>query len=102
MPAVVSRMRSRRAFSSGGQVGVGLAPSSRASTTRRSVRPPAPSASATQRLPTGSRPPALRMKATRRPSGAGANARGSPSRNRRVAASWRGKLMASSFVMAAS
>src|SRR5689334_4669352 len=102
MPPACSLTRSRRARSSGGRSasapfsGAGP-PSVRGFATSRSV----PSAtSSTHRQVTGSPPPWVRRKATRIPSGETRNARGTPSVNRLVLASWRGKLSVIAFNLA--
>ena len=89
MPPACSRLRSRRARSSGGQVLARGPSSSRGSATSRS----SPVArSRVHRQVTGSVPPRLRRNTTRSPSGEIVTPRGAPRVNRRVRACRRGKL----------
>ena len=88
MPPACSLTRSRRARSSGGR-SRSSPPSVRGSATSRSAPV---STSSVHRQVTGSPPPLVRRKATRAPSGEMRNDRGTPSVNRLVLASWRGKL----------
>src|ERR1043166_1524174 len=97
MPPACSLTRSRRARSSGGRSASSPPPSVRGSATSRSVPS---STSSTHRQVTGSPPPWVRRKATRAPSGETRNARGTPSVNRLVLASWRGKLSVIAFNLA--
>src|SRR3954447_20777810 len=89
MPPACSRLRSRRARSSGGRSSLPAPSSAAGSATRRS----APVArSSVHRQVTGSVPPRLRRKTTRAPSGEIVKPRGAPSVKRRVRAWRRGKL----------
>ena len=95
MPPACSLTRSRRARSSGGR-SFSSPPSARGSATSRSVPL---LTSSTHRQVTGSPPPWVRRYATRAPSGEMRNARGTPSVNRLVLASWRGKLSVMSSIL---
>ena len=88
IPPACSRLRSRRAFSCGERSSP--AGSSEAGSASSSSCPV--STCSCHRQVTGSAPPWLRRKATRLPSGATLNERGTPRENRLVRACCRGKL----------
>ena len=96
MPPPLSRVRSRRARSSGGRSpSSSVASSIRGSPTNRSI----PDAtSSTHSAFTESEPLALRRKITRSPSADTVMSRGAPSVNRCVLACWRGKVSSASIV----
>jgi hypothetical protein len=91
MPADPSRLRSRRARSSGDSSSEAPSRRPRGSAAAYSRGPCGPDGSRTQSRLDRSVPSRERRKTTREPSGATVNARGAPRVNRWVRAYWRGK-----------